>query len=129
MYTGGLSIVLCTHNSLVPCWLRCSAVQLNQLVQEKERKLRLLLRISGVSDTAMWFSWWIVFTLIAAWSAFGWFLWGYAFDNKAIAKSDFSVIFVSHCACLAAAMWHVTLHDCSRVSVAHFAVVYFCTAH
>ena len=36
-------------------------VQLNQLVQEKELKLKLLLRISGVRDTAMWISWWTFF--------------------------------------------------------------------
>ena len=40
-------------------------VQLNQLVQEKELKLKLLLRISGVRDTAMWLSWWIFFIGIA----------------------------------------------------------------
>ena len=40
-------------------------VQLNQLVQEKELKLKLLLRISGVRDTAMWLSWWTFFVSIA----------------------------------------------------------------
>ena len=42
-------------------------IMLNQLVQEKERKLKLLLRISGVTDTAMWLSWWSLFLLIALW--------------------------------------------------------------
>ena len=39
-------------------------IMLNQLVQEKERKLKLLLRISGVSDTAMWLSWWVVILML-----------------------------------------------------------------
>ena len=40
-------------------------VQMNQLVQEKELKLKLLMRISGVKDTAMWLSWWIFFLALA----------------------------------------------------------------
>ena len=37
-------------------------VQCVQLVQEKELKLKLILRMMGTRDTAMWFSWWCVAT-------------------------------------------------------------------
>ena len=59
--------------------------------QEKELKLKLLLRISGTHDTPMWLSWYVVYLGTALWCAFMWWAAGTAFQFDAMQKTDFGV--------------------------------------
>ena len=71
---------------LSPCSHRHLSAHLapapSQLVQEKELKLKLLLRISGVRDSAMWISWWIFFIGYALILSFEWYLAGKLFRSQ-----------------------------------------------
>ena len=69
-------------------------VLLNMLVYEKERKLKLLLRVSGVHDTWYWLSWWAFFVLIAVWCGFMWWASGHITGLQLLSKSEGSVVFV-----------------------------------
>ena len=72
-------------------------IQMNQLVQEKENKLKLLMRISGVSDTAMWLSWWLFFIVMGLIPSLLWVLVGRVpfMGIQVIEETAVSVFFVS----------------------------------
>ena len=51
-------------------------IQCNNLVTEKEKKLKLQMRMMGTRDTPMWLSWWVVFVLESFFCALMWVLTG-----------------------------------------------------
>ena len=75
------------------CTVAVFAIQLTQLVSEKELKLRLLMRMMGVRDSAVWVANLVQFVLTAAVASLMFILSTYIFGIKLMAKNDFSLCF------------------------------------
>ena len=68
-------------------------IQCNNLVTEKEKKLKLQMRMMGTRDTPMWLSWWVVFVLESFFCALMWVLTGVIFQFNIYLNTDFAVTF------------------------------------
>ena len=68
-------------------------IQCSNLVVEKEKKLKLQMRMMGTRDTPMWLSWWLVFVLESFFCALMWLLSGVIFRFNIYLNTDFAVTF------------------------------------
>ena len=68
-------------------------IQCSNLVVEKEKKLKLQMRMMGTRDTPMWLSWWLFFVAESFISAFMWIISGMMFRFRTYTNTSFSVSF------------------------------------
>jgi len=80
---------------LLGCAMFPFVIQMNEVVMERELKLRQALQAMGLHDTAYWLSWHMYQSGMAL--LFGFFIWvfGMIFQLKMFHKNDFGIVFLT----------------------------------